>query len=422
MKGNFVLTSSAYEELTLEIDAVGARGDGVARAPDGGGPVFVPYALAGERVRVRVCDGRAELVDVLEASPERRAPDCAHFGVCGGCALQHMSVDAYRAWKRGLVVEALERAGLDAPVGDLVDAGGAGRRRATFHAVRAKAVGLAVGFARRGSHAVFDLEACPVAAPALCAAVPGLRRLAEVLLKRSGRLDLAVTAAAEGLDVDARGGGRDREHLMRAADTAAAEGWARLTLNGETALERAAPTVDMDGAAVRLPPGAFLQATAAGEVALAARVIEAASGARTELDLYSGVGTFALRLARAAAVTAVEGDAAAVAALSEAAKHASGLKPVTATRRDLARNPMAAREIAGFDVVVLDPPRAGAAAQTREIAKSPVTRVVMVSCAPATFARDAATLVNGGYRLEGVAVIDQFSWSRHVEMVGLFRR
>jgi len=450
MKENFPDISGDCETRELTIKAVGARGDGISPS-DSGSPVFVPFTLPGERVRVTFEDKTPGPIEVLTPSPDRRAPACRHFTVCGGCALQHWKDAPYRAWKRELVVEALARTGVEASVGDLIDATGSGRRRATFHAVRAKSIGFAFGFARRASHDVFDLEECPVLAPQIVAAVPDLRRLAEALLPRSGRLDIAVTVAKEGLDVDVRGGGGqagrskgraskgkrrgrggpgveanrarlDGDMLLRASEIAAGTNWARLTLADEPALVRAVPTVDISGVPVRVPPATFLQATHDGEEVLGSLILDAAQGARRVADLYSGVGTFALRLAKSTAVTAVEGDAQAVDALRNACDHNTGLKPITTLRRDLAREPLITRELADFDVVVLDPPRTGAAAQVEELANSEVTRVIMVSCAPPSFARDAATLIAGGYKLEGVAVVDQFLWSPHVEIVGMFRR
>jgi len=420
--------------------------------------VFVPFTLPGERVRATIEDKVSVATEILTPSAARRAPACRHFTVCGGCAVQHWRDEPYRVWKRTLVVEALARAGVEAPVGDVIDATGSGRRRASFHAVRAKSIGFAFGFARRASHDVFDLQECPVLSPQIVAAVPELRRLAEALLPRSGRLDIAVTVTNEGLDVDVRGGGgqagrkarpnagragkgasakrrggvsrsggggqnhHDGDMLLRASEIAAATNWARLTLSGEPALVRAVPTVDISGVSVPAPPGAFLQATQDGEHVIGNLILEATKGARRVVDLYSGIGTFALRLAKTMPVTAVEGDAQAVAAVRKACDHNTGLKPVATVRRDLAREPMTPGELKDFDAVVLDPPRTGAAAQVKELAGSQVSRVIMVSCAPPSFARDAATLVAGGYRLEGVAVVDQFLWSPHVEMVGMFRR
>ncbi|HZD24921.1 MAG TPA: RNA methyltransferase, partial [Alphaproteobacteria bacterium] len=186
--------------------------------------------------------------------------------------------------------------------------------------------------------------------------------------------------------------------------------------------ERRPPLIELGGVPVTPPPGAFLQATAEGEAALVRLVSEACAGAGRIADLYAGIGTFSFALARAAPVYAAEQDAAAVAALVAARNGAAGLKQIEAEMRDLVRRPLGPGELARFDAVVFDPPRAGAARQVEELARSKVPLVVAVSCNPATFARDSRTLADGGYRLERVTPVDQFLWSAHVELVATFRR
>lgn len=405
-------------ELTVE--RVGARGDGIAP-----GPTYVPLTLPGERVQVRIEEDRASLETVLSPSPDRVEPACPHFGTCGGCALQHWARPPYLAWKRELVVEALARAGVEAPVAAALDAIGEGRRRATFHGVKAKAVGFAFGFARRGGHAVFDLASCPVLSPRLQASVAVLRRLAERLLPRAGRVDIHVCETETGLDVDARGGtAKDADAALRTDLAALAEegDWARLSWREETVAGRRPPQVSFGKTLVSPPPSGFLQATRAGEAALADIVLRTVTGAKLALDLYCGAGAFALRIAERIAVHAVDGHKPSVNALKLAAAKAQGLKPVTTLARDLARSPMAAKELARFDAAVLDPPRAGAASQVRELGKSRVPVIAYVSCNPATFARDAKTLIDAGFTLENVTPVDQFLWSPHVELVGEFHR
>lgn len=421
--------AATQDAVELSIARLGARGDGVVDMADGA-VAYVPFALPGERVRASVdAKGRGQAVEILEASPDRIAPACAHFGVCGGCVAQHMEVGLYRDWKRALVREALKRAGLDAPVGRVVDAGGTGRRRATFHAVRAKSVGFAFGFSQAASHHVFALDACPVLSPALAAALPRLRQLAEVLLPKAGRADIQATETESGLDVDVRGGAAKADRVSLTSDLAVlaeAADWARVTLAGDTLLQRRAPVVRLGGVSVAPPPGAFLQATREGEDVLTRRVMDIAADATKAVDLYAGLGTFALQLARQAETRAFEGAAASVAALKRAADAAPaagmGLKPLLAQRRDLTRSPVTGRELGRPDIIVLDPPRAGAGPQAAEIVKSGAACVAYVSCNPASFARDALTLVDGGFRLESVLPVDQFKWSAHLELVGEFRR
>jgi 23S rRNA (uracil1939-C5)-methyltransferase len=407
----------------LTIRSIGHRGDGVADVA--GEAVFVPYTLPGEVVEVEPFPGhpdRRHLLRVEAASAERIVPICPHFGICGGCQTQHWDFAKYRDWKRGLVVTALRQAGLEPPVGELIDAHGEGRRRATFHARRSDHGVLEVGFAAYRAHHVISIDRCPVLAPTLAGAIPAAWALAEALGSLKKPLDIQVTATDTGLDVDLRGSGplppQRTAALARLAET---HRLARLTRHGELVTQRAAPTLRIGKADVTLPAGAFLQATAAGEAELARRVAEHAAGAKTVADLFCGVGPFALRLAERARVYATDGDDGAVAALQRAAP-ASGLKPVETETRDLFRRPLVPQELKRFDAVVFDPPRQGAEAQARQLATSKVPRVLAVSCNAATFARDARILADGGYRLTDVAPIDQFRHSAHVEIVARFER
>ncbi len=408
----------------LVITHLGQRGDGVAETP--AGPVYVPYTLPGETVEVEPVPGhpdRRHLLRVEAASPDRVAPFCPHFGICGGCAVQHWTEPNYRAWKRELVVTALAQANLDAPVDDLIDAHGDGRRRATFHARRSQRDVLEVGFAALRAHHVIGIDHCPVLAPSLNGAIAAAWAIAEQLKPDRKALDIQVTATDSGLDVDVRGSGpltaARTTALARVAET---HKLARLTRHGDLIAQRAAPTVTIGRARVALPPGAFLQATAAGEAALAKLVQTHADGARTMADLFCGVGPFALRLAERGRVTAADSDEAAVAALKQAAATTQGLKPIEAQARDLFRRPFMAQELKRIEAVVFDPPRQGAEAQARELAKSAVPLLVAVSCNAATFARDARILVDGGYRLKSVTPVDQFRHSAHVEIVARLER
>lgn len=420
---NSSLDAPAAEALPLErlrIDRMGHRGDGIAETPEG--PVYVPYALAGETVEVERTAERARLIQVIERSPERINPVCRHFGTCGGCAVQHWRSARYRAWKRELAVTALAQAGVEAPVEDMIDAHGEGRRRAVLHARRGAKNAAVVGFTGRRSHMVVPIERCPILAPALKRALPVARRLAAAL-ELSGRpLDLHFTATDGGLDVDIRGSGAlGPETIAALAAIAREERLARVTRHGEVVAKLAEPSIRFGRAAVVLPPGAFLQATVAGEEALAGLVQEAIGETRRVADLFCGVGTFALRLAETARMLAVDSDAAATAALARAAG-ALGLKPVEAKTRDLFRHPLTAGELVPCRAAVLDPPRQGAEAQVRELANASLSRIVYVSCDPATFARDAKILIDGGYRLGRVVPVDQFRYSAHIELVGVFDR
>jgi 23S rRNA (uracil1939-C5)-methyltransferase len=407
----------------LSIATLGHRGDGVADAA--AGPIYVPYTLPGETVEVGDWPGhpdRRQLLRVETPNPDRVAPVCPHFGVCGGCAVQHWAWDCYRAWKRDLVVSALTTAGLATPVDDLVDAHGEGRRRAVFHARRGTHDILAVGFAAALAHHIVPIDRCPILAPALDGALAAAWAIAQALEATNKPLDIAATATDGGLDVDVRGSGPLTASIgLALAPMAERHRLARLTRHGELVARRAPPTIRIGHASVELPPGAFLQATAEAEAMLARHVIAHLGAAKMVADLFCGVGPFALRIAEFARVLAIDGDEAAIAALAKAAR-TPGLRPVDAKPRDLFRRPLVAPELRGVEAVVFDPPRQGAQVQARELAKSAVPLIVAVSCNAATFARDAQILVDGGYRLTTVTPVDQFRYSPHVEIVARFER
>jgi 23S rRNA (uracil1939-C5)-methyltransferase len=403
----------------LVINRVGHLGDGVADSPDGA--IYVPGALPGETVEVEEVAGhpdRRRLLHIDAASPERITPICPHFGVCGGCAVQHWEMSCYRAWKRDLVTAALRQAGLDVPVADLIDAHGEGRRRAVFHARRGTHDVLEVGFSTARAHHLVAIDHCPVLAKSLDGALKAAWAIAETLDRTRKPLDIHVTSTDAGLDVDVRGSGALSAPLVSAlAAVSAKHDLARLTRHGELVAQTRMPTLRIGKAIVQLPPAAFLQATAEGEATLTRLVLKACAGATRVADFFSGIGPFALRLAESATVFAADDDEAALSALERAAASAPGLKPVQVERRDLFRRPLAAVELKKFDAVVFDPPRQGAAMQARELAASNVPRIVAVSCNAGTFARDMRELVRGGYRLSAVTPVDQFRYTAHVEIM-----
>ena len=345
--------------------------------------------------------------------PEDTAdPFCPYFGTCGGCTLQHYGPSSYDALKRGLVEDALRYHKVAATLEPLIQAHGDGRRRATLHAR-----GRDVGYMAARSHDLVDIMACPILVPALRERAPALTRPIAATI---GDCDVAFTATDTGLDVAIRTDKRLKpEKLTILAQRSKV---ARLSLNGEIVLQTQPPVVTMGRASVEIPVGSFLQATAMAEATLGALVVEGVGKAKSAADLFCGMGPFTLRLAEKAKVYAADADKPAITALEKALRFAKGLKPIVAKTRDLFREPMVPVELKEFDAVVFDPPRAGAEAQARELAKSKVPVVVGVSCEPRTFARDAATLIAGGYRLEKLTPVDQFAWSTHVELVGVFRR
>ncbi len=366
---------------------------------------------------------RGKLVEVLTPSPDRVAAPCPHFTQCGGCAVQTLAQPAYRAWKSGIVADALRNAGIDAEVAPLVAAWGAGRRRATFHSRNDQRGAPHVGFMQARSHRIYELDSCPILAPEMAGALSAARRIAEILKNLDKPLDLLVTASLNGLDLDMRGCGALDFALEQTLIGAAGDlDLARISNHGLALIERRAPKILIGRAHVAPPPGAFLQATAAGEEALARLVLDAVGGAKKTADLFCGIGAFALRLAEKAEVFCVEGEAGALAACLRGARDTPGLREIKGERRDLFARPLLAAELASFDAVIFDPPRAGAEAQARELAKSDVATLVGVSCSPQTFARDAKILIAGGLALERVTPVDQFLFSPHVELVGVFRK
>lgn len=400
----------------MTIDRLGHLGDGV------GAQGFAAFALPGETVEGDLDGDRLTVARVTDPSPHRVAPVCPHFGVCGGCALQHAS-DAFLAgWKAEAVRAALAARGLDAPLRPIAVSPPGARRRVTLAGRRTKKTVL-LGFHGRRAGDVVPVSACPAAHPAIVSALPALAELVGMIASRKGEARVAATVSLDGLDVAADGARPlDAALRERLALLAEAADWARLSLGGETLATRRPPRQAFGRALVVPPPGGFLQATAEGEAALVGAVREAVGDARRVADLFAGSGTVAAPLAERAAVHAVEADAAALAALDAGWRAAPGLKAMTTATRDLFRRPLTPAELAPFDAVALDPPRAGAAAQTAALAASRVARVAMASCNPATFARDARTLVDGGFRLLWAQPIDQFRWSPHVEVVAAFAR
>lgn len=396
--------------IETTITALGQRGEGIAEV--NGHRVFVPFTLPGEHVGVDTDGERGQLVELLTSNPDRIDPFCPHFGTCGGCSLQHAGPETYAAFKRDLVVTALSHAGIDVPVAPVIDARGAGRRRTTLHIRKHGA-----GYAKARTHDILDIDLCPILVPGLQKAAP---RIAGALHAIAGDGDVAITATDTGLDLAIKSERKPKPETI--STFAQTHKVARLAFNGETLFMARPPAIKIGTSLVELPVGSFLQATQLAKETLAELVIAAVGPAKSVADLFCGVGPFALRLAQTARVFAADSDKPATAALAKAVRFTKGLKPVTTLARDLFRDPLAPVELQPYDAVVFDPPRAGAEAQARELALSKVKTIVAISCEPKTFARDAAILISGGYRLESVTPVDQFGWTAHIEVVGVFRR
>ncbi len=403
---------------TFTISRLGTKGEGLTAPPD---VRAFAYTLPGEEVAVE--DGALRFV---KTASDRAKPFCVHFTHCGGCVGQHMPETLYAEWKRNLVVEVLKQEGIDAPVEPCMIAHGHGRRRVTLHARRSPHdQALRVGFTRAGSHEVIDLEetGCPLLVPELGGVVKTVKALAKSLTSTQKPIDAQATWTADGLDIDLRGTGKLDSTLERKLIQLSTElNLARLSLHGQVLAHSTLPRILMDGIAVPLPPGSFTQATQAGEDILANLVVEGIGKAKKVADLFAGMGTFALRLARHYQVHAVESDKTALQALELGWRHAQKLKTITTEPRDLFKTPLVPQELNRFDAVVFDPPRAGALAQVHELARSKVKKLVAVSCNPTTLARDLHVLTNGGFRIQKIVPVDQFWQSSHIETVAILSR
>lgn len=399
------------------IKRLGHLGDGIAD-----GPVYVAGALPGEVVTGTLDGDVLRDMRIVTPSDSRVKPPCPHARSCGGCQLQHASDAFVSDWKRDVVRQALLAQGIAADLPDPITSPPRSRRRATFSVKRTKKGALA-GFHMKGSDTVISVPNCQLVHPDLAAALPMVEALGVIGASRKGELSVLVTRTDAGLDVAVTGGKpMDVALHQDLADLARTYDLARIAWDDDIALQRRTPVLHIGTAEVSPPPGAFFQATQDGETALIDAVTQALTGAKRVLDLFAGCGTFSLPLARHAPVHAIEGDRTMMAALDHAWRNTQGLKRVTHETRDLFRDPLLADELNRFDGIVIDPPRAGAAAQVAEIARSRVSRVAHVSCNPTTFARDTASLIQAGYVLEWVRVVDQFRWSTHVEIVALLRR
>lgn len=412
----------------VEVTKLGARGDGIADGPDG--PVYIPFSTPGDTFRVLKTvprgDGKLAIAaELVTPGPDRTEPPCPHFGTCGGCSLQHVSLPAIAAFKRGLLADALSKRGFtDIDLAETVSVPPASRRRARLSCIKTLK-GWIIGFNERGTNRIIDIEGCLILRPALTALLPRLPALLAALPSMGRGGDIQLTEGTSGVEAvlmpeKPKDLSLDERYLL--TDWAEETDLARLVWQdrsgADPVVERRLFVLEIEGAKLAPPAAAFLQASEEGERAIVERVLEAAKGARRVADLFCGCGTISLPLAAAGhSVHAVEIDKPLLAAVQR-----MGGGNVTVEARDLARNPIAAKDLAPYEAVVFDPPRAGAADQAAEIAASPVPTVVAVSCNPATLARDLRILADGGYRIESATPIDQFTWSAHLEAVAVLRR
>ena len=404
--------------MKLTIERLGHLGDAIALGENG--PIFVAQMLPGEEVEGELAGDKLINARIVTPSPDRVRPPCAHARTCGGCLMQHATDTLVADWKTEVVRSALAGQGLDVALRPILTSPPKSRRRATLAGRRTKS-GAMIGFHARGSDNLVAVPNCLLLHPDLMAAFPALEALVLTGGSRKSELAMTITRSLAGPDISVTGGkpldGQLRLELARVAE---AHGLSRLTWEHEVVALRAAPMQAMGRAMVAPPPGAFLQATEQGQADLLAAVLDAVGPAKRITDLFAGAGTFALPLSEQAEVHAVEGDAAMIAALDKGWRQAEGLKRITSESRDLFRRPLEPDEFKNVQAVVIDPPRAGAEAQTKTLALSEVPVIAAVSCNPVTFARDARILVAAGYSLDWVQPVDQFRWSSHVELAARF--
>lgn len=414
--------------LELSITHLAGLGDGVAMHD--GLPVFVPLACGGDTLRAEVEQVakdhiRARLVEVVKPSPHRATPPCPHFGACGGCSLQHVDAASYAAFKQHIAQEAARALGAgDAVVKPLFQSGAASRRRAEVK-VAVEQGEVRLGFLAARSHDVLDTAECKVVDAAIAAAIPAWREALQGCKKPARITAIRFTHADNGMEVLLHASSPLKPaDSQRLQDCAAAQGVLRLGVQiaeGDIQwLQSGEPVVELGSATVELPPAAFLQATRASQDAMIAEVVAQCGKATTVADIYCGIGTFSLPLAHAGhRVQAYEGSQEAVTALFNAARKHGLESRLSAHSRNLYAQPLT-QELQGVEVAVINPPRNGALPQCKALAASSVQRVVMVSCNPATFIRDGKALCAAGFTLKSLLPVDQFTWSHHLELVGVF--
>lgn len=420
--------------FSVTIERMGAQGDGIARLDDT--PVFVPMTVPGDVVKVSVSKQtrgsiHADLIEILEPSPDRRKPPCIHYGKCGGCSLQHLEEGLYQTWSAARINMALSQHHFeDIKIAKTLVSPPNSRRRVALKAIRSGG-GVTVGFNAKNSHQIVDVRECAVASDAIVKLLQPLKTVLNPILPPRMLATLHITETDSGLDILAEAAVdlslEARESLVEFAN---ANGIAALHWQQDGFLDpviiRTEPVMVFAGVKAPVIPGAFTQATGAGEKALVDLVTQGCDGFGRTADLFCGIGTFTFPLARRHQVMAVEGALDALQSLesgrNRAQREGIELKQIIIKHRDLFRRPVTAQELTGFDAVVFDPPRAGAEAQTKELAQSSVKRIMAVSCNPNTFARDARILVDGGYSLDLITPVDQFLWSSHMELVAQFTR
>lgn len=407
--------------MELQINAVGARGDGIANSDNG--PIYVPFALDGEHIKVNVEKSRGEIIDIIKRNPDRIAPICQYFGVCGGCTTQHMSIHAYKTWKLGILNAALAKEGLEANVSEMTVCQPGERRRVALTAKNTPD-GIVLGYHKASTNDIIDIAACPVASPDIEMHLETIRDLAKSVAQKSKPVQLSILLCDNGLDISASAEFQFNDAIRQTIiqKTVASKIIKRFSFNDDVLIETEPPKLTLGGVLITPPPGSFVQASKRAEQEMIELVTKHLKSCKKVADLFSGCGTFSFPLAKKSAVHAVEAEEEALVALDRTFRNQHGLKPIFTERRDLFRRPLMRDELKKYQGVVFDPPRAGAELQAKQIARSVVKKVAAVSCNPTTLARDLKILSVAGFRVKSITAVDQFLWSPHIEAVALLER
>ncbi len=414
----------------VTIEELGGRGDGIVR--ENGKVIYVPYSAPGDVADIKLQGQKGRLRHLHQKSPHRIDPMCPHFTKCGGCSLQHVEAEFYKNWKQNLIKTALSNQGVaDAIINPPEVSPIGSRRRTTLQAIGRGGGNIVLGYAEKGTHNLIDVASCPILVPEIMNFIGPLRDFLKNTLEAKQKMSVQITSGDNGLDVTFNGKGEaGLNMLMDLAKFAEDNDLARISWYDrslknpyfETLAERRKPFVTFEGNKVYFPAGAFLQATEAGQNALTRIMLEGIEGASRVVDLFSGCGTFSIAAARHAKVHAVENNEDMLTSLKTSANQMQGIKQVTTELRDLFLRPLLPHELNEYDVVIIDPPRAGAKHQMQEILDSDIQRLVMISCNPITFARDVQDLEGAGFTMGSVTPVDQFIFSPHLEIISVFHR
>lgn len=409
-------------QIELKIDHVGARGDGIAKTDKG--PVFVPFALKGETVRVDLDKSRGIITELKSKSPDRVDPVCQHFQKCGGCVAQHMSDESYQSWKLDIAQQALDKSSIKHKIDHFLPCTIGERRRVVLTAERSNE-DTKIGYLQAGSHDLVAISECPVAHPQIVEHLDLFREIAQIITPHYKTSQLTILLCENGFDIAVEASFSLKDATIHAVSQKATSSKTikRLAFNGEVLVEIEPTVLTFGDTLIQVPSGSFVQASKRAELEMVELVTKHLKPCKKIVDLFSGSGTFTFPLAQKSAVHAVETSGPALNSIDRGFRSRQGLKPISTERRDLFRSPFVREDLKPYQGVIFDPPRAGAEAQSKQLARAlNIKKVAAVSCNPTSLARDLELLVKGGFKIKSITAIDQFLWSTHVEMVALLER